>query len=110
MSLYSYRFKCILSVEETLVSTRKKRQSNRKFLTHLDDFQRDKILGNAASDRQVIVVFNEGTIDQELTVNNSGSNFTGNEISLNVKTLEKSFHEMMDKEMGTIVDIVEDGI
>ena len=34
-----------------MVSTRTKRQSNRRLLSQLDDFDQDMIVGNAASER-----------------------------------------------------------
>ena len=50
-----------------MVSTRKKRQSNKKLLSQLDGFDQDIIIGNAASERQENVVVNEGTNDQDFT-------------------------------------------
>ena len=35
-----------------MVSTRKKKQSNRRLLSQLDDFDRDVNIGNAVSERQ----------------------------------------------------------
>ena len=46
-----------------MVSTRKKRQSNRRLLSQLDDFDQDMIIGNAASERQEGIVVNEGNND-----------------------------------------------
>ena len=43
-----------------MVPTRKKRQSNRRLLSQLDDFDRDMIIGNAVSERQQNIVVNEG--------------------------------------------------
>ena len=51
-----------------MVSTRKKRQSSRRILIQLDDFDRDMIIGNAVSERQENAVGNEGTNDQDFTV------------------------------------------
>ena len=34
-----------------MVSTRKKRQSNRRLLSHLDDFDQDMVIGNVASEK-----------------------------------------------------------
>ena len=62
------------------------------------------------SDRQENVVVNEGTVDQDFTVNFSGSNLAANENLLTVKTLERCFNEWIDREMGNIVDTVEDRI
>ena len=46
-----------------MVSTRKKRQSNRRLLSQLDDFDQDMVIGNAVTERKENVVVNEGTID-----------------------------------------------
>ena len=93
-----------------MVSTRKKRQSNRRFFSQLDDFDQDIIIGNAASDRQQNLVVNEGTVDREFTVKSTGSYLTTNENLVNAKTLERCFNEKIDREMGYIVDTVEDRI
>ena len=41
-----------LSYKTNMVTTRKKKESNRKILSHLDDFDQDMIIGNAASERK----------------------------------------------------------
>ena len=46
-----------------MVSIRKKRQSKKRLLSQLDDFERDLIIGNAVSKRQENAVVNEGTND-----------------------------------------------
>ena len=51
-----------------MVSTRKKRQSNRRLLSQLDDPDQDNIIGNYMSDRQENVVVNEGNVDKDFTV------------------------------------------
>ena len=48
-----------------MVSTRKKRQSNRRLLSPLDDFDRDVVIGNAASGIQENIVVNEGIDDRD---------------------------------------------
>ena len=93
-----------------MVSTRKKRQSNKRLLSQLDDFDQDMIIGNAASERQENVVVNEGTNDRDFTVSNSSNNTTVNESAINVKTLERCFNERIDREMSNIVDTIEDRI
>ena len=93
-----------------MVSTRKKRQSNKRLLSQLDDFDQDMIIGNAASERQENVVVNEGTNDQDFTVGTSNVSSIVNENALNVKTLERCFNERIDREMSKIVDTVEDRI
>ena len=45
-----------------MVSTRKKRQSNKSLLSQLDDFDQDVIIGNTASERRENVVVNEGVV------------------------------------------------
>ena len=44
-----------------MVSTPKKTQSSRKLLSQLDDFDRDTIIDNAASERHENIVVNEGS-------------------------------------------------
>ena len=72
-----------------MVSTRKKRQSNRRLLSQLDDFDQYINIGNAASERQENITVNEGTNDQNLTVGTFSSNLAANESTVNVKTFEK---------------------
>ena len=93
-----------------MVSTRKKRQSNKRLLSQLDDFDQDMIVGNTASERQENVVVNEGTNDQDLTVGTSNVSTAMNKNAMTVKTFEKCFNEKIDREMNIIVDTVEDGI
>ena len=93
-----------------MVSTRKKRQSNKRFLSQLDDFDRDMIIGNAVSGRQENVVVNEGTNDQNFTVGTSSNDSIVNGNAMSVKTLERCFNEKIDWEMSNIVDTVEDRI
>ena len=49
-----------------MVSTRKKKQSKRRLLSQLDDFDRDIIIGNTLSDKQENATVNEGSGEQEL--------------------------------------------
>ena len=93
-----------------MVSNSKKRQSNRRFLSQLDDFDQDMIICNTASERQENIVVNEGTNDQDFTVSTSSNNIAVNESSANVKTLERSFNEKTDREMSNIIDTVENRI
>ena len=93
-----------------MVSTRKKRQTNKRLLSQLDDFDQDKIIGNAVSERQENVVVNEGTNDRDFTISNSSNNAAVNENTMNVKTLESCFNERSDREMINVVDTVEDRI
>ena len=82
-----------------MVSTRKKRQSNKRHLSQLYDFDRDMVIGNAANERQENFVVNEGTNDQDLTVGTSNVSSVVNESAMNVKALERCFNEMIDREM-----------
>ena len=93
-----------------MVSTRKKRQSNKRLLSQLDDFDQDMIIGNAASSRQESVTINGGTNDQDFTVGTSNVGSVVNENRLNMKTLERCFNERIDREMSNVVDTVEDRI
>ena len=93
-----------------MVSTRKKRQSNKRLLSQLDDFDQDMIIGNTASERQENVVVNEGTNDQDFTVGTSDVSTAMNKNAMTVKTLERCFNERIDREMNNIVDTVEDRI
>ena len=43
-----------------MVSTRKKRKSKRRLLSHLDDFDQDVFIGNAMSNRQKRTAVKEG--------------------------------------------------
>ena len=93
-----------------MVSTRKKRQSNKKLLSQLEEFDQDTIIGNAASERQENVVVNEGTNHRDFTVSNSSNSTAVNESAMNVKTWERCFNERIDREKSNIVDTVEDRI
>ena len=93
-----------------MVSTRKKKQSNRRLFSQLDDFDQDVKIGDVANNGQQNVIIRDGTVDREFTAINSGSNSMANANTVNVQTLERSFNERIDNEMGNIVDTVEDRI
>ena len=93
-----------------MVSTRNKRQSNKRLLSQLDDFDRDMIIGNAVSERQESAVVNEGTNDRDFTVGTSSDDSIVNGNAMIVKTLERCFDERIDRELSNIVDTVEDRI
>ena len=93
-----------------MVSTRKKRQSNRRLLSQLDDFDQDMIIGGAVSERQENTVVSEGTNDRDFTVGTSSSDPIVNANAMSVKTVESCFNERIDREMNNIVDTVEDRI
>ena len=90
-----------------MVSTRKKRQSNRRLLSQFDDFDQDTIIGNAVSETQENTVVNEGINDQDFTVVTSSNNSVVNGNAMKVKTLERCFNKRIDREMNNIVDTVE---
>ena len=91
-------------------STRKKRQSNRRLLSQLDDLDQDIILGNKVSGSRENTVVNEGANDRGFTAGTSKNNSATNGSTVNVKTLERCFNERIDREMSNIVDTVEDRI
>ena len=93
-----------------MVSTRKKRQSNKMLLSQLDDFDQDMIIGNAVSERQGNTVVNENTNDRDFTVGTPNNNSVVNGNAMSVKTLERCFNERIDREMSNIIDTVEDRI
>ena len=93
-----------------MVSTRKRRQSNRKLLSQLDDFDRDVIIGNATNNSWENTMVNEGIADQECAVGKSDSGPAVKENVVNVKTLERCFNERTDREMGNNVDTVDERI
>ena len=58
-----------------MVSTRKKRHSNRRLRSHLDEFDQDATFANAVNGSQQRFAVNDGTIYQELTsFRNNSSN------------------------------------
>ena len=57
-----------------MVSSRKKRQSNRRLLSQLDDFDQDIINGSTVGERQENFVLNKGTNDRDSTVGTSSNN------------------------------------
>ena len=93
-----------------MVSTRKKRQSNRRHLSQLNDFDQHIILGNAARQSQENNVVKECKNDQDFAVDTSINNSAINENAMKVKILEKCFNGTIDREMSNIVDTVEDRI
>ena len=93
-----------------MVSTREKRQSNRRLLSPLDDFDQDMIIGNAVSERQENTLVDEGPNDRDFTVGTSSNDPIVNANAMSVKTLERCFNERIDREMSNIVDKVEDRI
>ena len=97
-------------IKTNKVFTRKKRQSNKRLLSQLDDFDQDMIIGSTVSESQENAVVNERDNDRVFTVGTSdnGSVINGNAMSM--KTLQRRFNERIDREMNNIVDTVEDRI
>ena len=56
-----YCYKSNPLVKANMVSTRKKKQSNSKLMSQLEDFDMDVIIGDAANSGQQNVVVNDGT-------------------------------------------------
>ena len=90
-----------------MVSTRKKKQWNRRLLSQLDDFDQDMVIGNDAIERQENTVVSEGTNDQSFTVGTSGNNMAIIQSTVNVKTLERCFKQRIDREKSKIADTFE---
>ena len=105
-----FYYYCNSVIKTIMISTRKKRQSSRRFLSQLDGFDQDMIIGNATSEGQENVMVKKGTNDRDFTVSTSSNNTAVNESTVNVKTLERCFNERIDREMSNIVDTVEDRI
>ena len=87
-----------------------KKQSNRRFLIQIDDFDQDTVFGNAASERREIIVVNAGTNDRDFTVSTSSNNIANNESTVSVQTLERCLSERIDRERRNNVDTAEDRI
>ena len=97
-------------IKTNMVSTRKKRQSNKRLLSQLEDFDQDMIIGNTVSESQENAVVNEGTNVRDFTVGTSNDDSVINGNAKSMKTLERCFNERIDREMSNIVDTVEDRI
>ena len=80
-----------------MVSTHKKRQSNRRLLSRLDALDRNVTIFNAASERQENMVVDEGTNDQHFTVGTSSDNLVTNENTVNVKSLENVLMKVLTR-------------
>ena len=90
-----------------MVSTHKKRQSNRRLVSQIIGFDQDVIIGNVASDERENAAVNESSIDRDFTVGTSRNNLVTNENTVNAKTLERCFKESIDSEMSKNDDKVE---
>ena len=65
---------------------------------------------DAENNGQQSAVVNDGTEDRNLTVKCNSSNVTANEDTVDDQTLERCFNVRVVREMGTVVDTVEDRI
>ena len=114
MTFWSYCYCCDLNynkvIKTNMVSTCKKRQSSRRLLSQLDDFDQDINIGNTASERQENTIVNEGTGDRDFTAGTSGEQLVINENAVNAKTSKRCFNGKIDREMSNIVDTVADRI
>ena len=92
-----------------MVSTGKKMQSNSRLLSPLDGSDQDAfaIFGKAASDSQQSVAVDEDTNGRSFTAIGGGKDSANNENLGNVQTLERFFKEMINKEVGNLVDTIE---
>ena len=68
-----------------MVSPRKKRQSNRRLLSQLDDFGQDIIIGNVGTEERENAVVNEGSNDLGFNVGTSSDILVTNENTVKVK-------------------------
>ena len=68
-----------------MVSIRKKRQSYRRLLSQLDDFDKNILIGNTVSGRQENATVDAGTGDREITVGNVENKLRGKKNVVNVK-------------------------
>ena len=93
-----------------MVPTRKKRQSNRRLFSQLDDFDQDMIIVDTVTERQENTVVDEGTNNRDFTVGTSSNDPIVNANAASVETLERCFNERIDRETNNIVDTVEDRI
>ena len=93
-----------------MVSTGTKTQQNRRLLSQLYDFIQGVITDDALKSRKQNVVVNSGSIYQEFPVSNTDSIPAVNEITMNAKALERCLPGRIDKEMGNIIETVEDRI
>ena len=76
----------------------------------MEDFDQDKIFGNAASGEQESFTVNEDTNDRDFILGTSSNNTANNESTVRMRTLEKCFKEKTDREMSNVVETVENRI
>ena len=93
-----------------MISTRKKRQQNRRVRSQIDNSNQDIIFGDAVSSWQQNFMVNNGSGDQEITGESNDGIITTIENTVNVQTLGKCFNGKIGRKLGNIVDTVEDRI
>ena len=93
-----------------MVSTQKKRQQNRRLLSHLDHFDQNVLIGHAVSSGSQSVLVNNSPAGPDNTVNNNDSIPTTIENTVSDQILEICLPDRIDREMGDIADMVEDRI
>ena len=71
-----------------MVATRKIRQSKRRLLFELDDFDQKFIIGNTVCERRANTSVNEGTSGLDFNVGTSVSSLMTTDNTVDVKTLE----------------------
>ena len=86
-----------------MVSTRKKRQSNKRLLSQLDDFDRNTIIGDTVSEKQENIVVNEGNSDRDFTVGTSHTSSAVNGNVMSMKILERCFNERIDSQSFAVL-------
>ena len=93
-----------------MVCTRKKKQSNRRLFSQLDDVDQDVFIVIVASEERGNAVVNENINDRDFSVGTCSDYLVTNENTVDVKTLERCFNGKIDKEMSNFVYTVEDRI
>ena len=92
-----------------MISTRKKKQHNRKLPNHLDDFGRDVFFGHLVSKGRQNVRLNRAAVDRHSTVINKNYKIAlTKENAVVVQTFESSISESVAKEVSNVVQTVQD--
>ena len=87
-----------------MVSTRKKKQQNRKFLSQLDNFDRNSSGGSLTSSERQIVEVLSGVIDPEFTADNINRLLSTKENAIDFQILERSPFCRMVREISSALD------
>ena len=89
-----------------MVSTGKKKQRKGRFLSQLDDCDKDIVFDVAVSSRSPNFVINSGPDDQKHTFNNIGSVRVTIENTVDVQKLEKNLIGRIAMEKGNVVGTI----